>query len=496
MQTTINAYVSISKPSVQSTITITEWLSQIKESKFSGLIESARTGLIDKDVLKQTLPCVTYNFTYNGYKKDENIIASTGYIYIDIDSSEFTINSLDLTKIYSYYHSVGGNGYSVIVRVKGVTINNFKDTYLSICKDLCISEYIDNNAIKHSQFNVLSFDPNIYINPDSFIYNSINIIKTYPIPLKESKKEEHIGGTGYKIEKGIRYNNIEDFNIEGEYIENWKEGFQFVNCYLPTRKLNDKRKRIILSYLTNLIWLNPNIEYYHALNILENINNRICATPLSKDFLVATLKTVLTQKNEGKLTPHVKVRRILFNPNSELNVEDKLNTTSLLLREKFAKESCNRINDVIEDWDYQTLGKISITKIALNRNINKKTVAKYYHLFKEFVNGLNTTNMKLIPKKNYLQDAVMAKPSVIEINPQDEPKAITEVNVPAIELIARDRTKFTLVNGEMYSDVVIAELKKKSFRNMKSIWVCDENKNRIWFDNNNSNLEFIRQFIL
>ncbi|MGM9478652.1 BT4734/BF3469 family protein [Pedobacter sp. GSP4] len=392
LQTTINTYACISKPTVQSKIAITDWLNQIKYSKYSELITSARDGVTDKNTLKGILPCVTYNFLFENYKSDKNIIKSTGLIFIDLDKNleDFNINQLDLNKIYSYYHSIGGIGYSLLVRVDGVSQDNFKSSYQSILTDLHIEKYADKGGKKKTQFNVLSFDPDIYINDDSFIYNSTSIEKTYPTPLKESKKEEHIGGVGYEIEKGIRYNNISDFSFaDGEYIENWKEGFHFVNCYLPTKKIGDKRKRTILSYLSNLIWLNPNIEYYHAVNILENINKRVCATPLSTEYLVATLKSVLAQKNENRLYPHFTTRRILFNPNSSLNVEDKLNTTSHLLRQKFARESCDRINDIIEDWDFEKFGKISIEKIAINSNINKKTVAKYYHLFKEFVNGIN-----------------------------------------------------------------------------------------------------------
>lgn len=79
----LNTYYCVSNPTVHSTITASEWLSSIKKNHYYKIIESARKGESDYNTVKETLPCVTYNFTYSGYKKDTNIISSTGLIYID-----------------------------------------------------------------------------------------------------------------------------------------------------------------------------------------------------------------------------------------------------------------------------------------------------------------------------------------------------------------------------------------------------------------------------
>ena len=296
--TNLNTYQCVSKPTVTNTVTITEWLNQIKSSDYSQLIESARAGLIDYNSTKASLPCCTYNFLYNKYKKDVNIISSTGYLYIDIDDSSFDISSLDLTKIFSYYHSFGGKGYSIIVQVEGVTKSNFKSTYLSICNDLGISSFIDVNAIKHSQFNVLSFDTNIYINESSFVFNSVesSITKT-PQPLYNNQlKKEHIRGVGV-FSENVKYNNLYEFQFNGyDSISNWNEGFNFIECYQPFYKLQDKRKRSLLSYLTNLVWLNPNLDYFHYVNIMESVNKRICETPIPSNLIVGMVKSVLKQE--------------------------------------------------------------------------------------------------------------------------------------------------------------------------------------------------------
>jgi hypothetical protein len=48
-----------------------------------------------------------------------------------------------------------------------------------------------------------------------------------------------------------------------------------------------------------------------------------------------------------------------------------------------------KLYNIIEQWDFDIYGKISIRKISNNFPISKKTVAKYWSEFKEYVNELN-----------------------------------------------------------------------------------------------------------
>lgn len=422
----INTYNSIVQPAITGTISITDWLNKIQSSEHSKTITAARAGLIDYTNTKKQLPAVTWNFRFIEYKKDTRCIYSTGFIFIDIDDKNFDINTLDKSKIFSYYQSFGGKGYGIIVKTKGIVFDNFKASYLTICNDLGISSFIDKNAIKASQFSVLSYDPNLFLNPESFVFDfSLSLdelnqsISNYrkeilelnfysksnnlKLPLTNLIEEGNINKSNKeniwrlvrgKIENPIRYTNIDDFEFDSDFICNWNEGLNFIRCYLPSGKLKDKRKRTILSYTTNLVFLNPDIKYLHALSILENINKVICNSPLDSNILEGILKSILNQKNENRLKPHITLRRILFKPNSELNTEDKLFVCGRLIKEKFEVEGCQRLNSIIEEWDFDNLGKISIRKIAKNSDMNERTIEKYYHHFKELINSLNNEYKK------------------------------------------------------------------------------------------------------
>ena len=159
---------------VNSTIDVTQWLDMIKEkSPTAEMIIRARQNPDMYDDIKRSIPCVTYNFKYNGYKRDENIEHSTGILYIDIDAPDFEVNNLDKSKVFSFYHSFGGQGYAILVKVLGLTPNNFKETYQYIVEDLGLKDYVDRRAIKPSQFNVLSYDEDLFLNMNSSVFPSI-----------------------------------------------------------------------------------------------------------------------------------------------------------------------------------------------------------------------------------------------------------------------------------------------------------------------------------
>lgn len=429
---TLNTYQSLAHPTVHKNVTITEWLTQIKSSKYSGLIESARAFTKDDYIyknIKRSLPCVTFNFTYKNYKIDDNIIASTGLLYIDVDEPHFDINTLDLAKIYSYYQSFGGNGYGILIQVEGVNYHNFKSTYLSICADLGITNTKDNDAIKRSQFNVLSYDPNIYINESSFVFQSVEETnfsdskKCYGGSVNK-KEGKHIPNPHSVFEK-IRFDDTQKHLKNDEsYITNWDEGYDQVKCWIPIKKLvNGKRYSYLLSYATNLLWLNLTLSTQALIKILQNVNPVAFVNPIDEKQIIKIANSLIKQRNEGKLQPIVnhKKRRVIFNNNCGLTRDEKMLIVHQTQSEHWRTDSTNRIYQIIENWNFSKFGKITQSSISSNYNIGYVTVQKYWSDFKDYVKDLNENyksnrEMKPKEKKDYLSNQTTSSTSIVEIN--------------------------------------------------------------------------------
>lgn len=410
MITHLNNYVNVFTPAITGTITNKDWFTQITDanSAHNQTIKTLRAikqlyvstnNTVFKseyDKLKITLPAVTWNATFTSVKSNQNFIHGTGVLFIDIDDSAFDLPSLDLKKIYAYYRSVGGLGYSILVQVKDITPTNFKSTYLSICDDLGITQYIDTNAIKLTQSSILSFDSDLYLNSESFIYSPVSIIKIENndfvlTSTLESKKEEHNAEVKTKID--IRYNNLDDFNFHGkDYIENWSEGFDYISVSKPFVPLADGRKRYMLNYIRNYVYLNPDVPYYQILNSAKFVNLSVGVEPLPTNLIESQVKTVLEQKNKGTLTPKVKKRKILFSCGCLLTRDEKEKLKGARQSLFFNNTTTAKMYDLIEDWNFGVNGKITIRSLTAVINVSKSSVEKYWKNIKDYVADLNASN--------------------------------------------------------------------------------------------------------
>ena len=392
MTPTLNYYNNIQNMNVVSGITSTKWFNLVKESKYSERITAARNGELDYNQTKRELPCITYNFLFYKYKKDANIISGTGLMYIDIDNPLFDVKLLDLTKVFAYHRSFGGSGYAIIIRVEGLTKDNFKTNYLNICDNLNLSSYIDINAIKASQFNVLSFDTNLFVNADSFVFNAINNLTPTSIVITREEKA-YTKDVGVRPEYStIRFNNLDEIDITGDYIVDW-EGIEWVNCFIPMKRFINGRNGFLLSYTNNLVWLNPSINEAKLISILKKVSTLAFVEQVPEKDLYKVINSILKYKKDGSLKPiiNTKPRKIIFNHTSKLTKDEKLSICSQELAKKRIGESRDKITSILEDWDFVTLGVITQEKIWKNTfiKVSKNTVEKYGKEFKEYITALN-----------------------------------------------------------------------------------------------------------
>jgi hypothetical protein len=99
------------------------------------------------------------------------------------------------------------------------------------------------------------------------------------------------------------------------------------------------------------------------------------------------INTIVNKKynNRHNLTPLVNAsRRFFYNPDFKLNSKRKRSLTMTRINKDKTDKSKMKISDIMINWDYNKLGKITIRGIVSLSKMNKKTVQKYYsNLLKE-----------------------------------------------------------------------------------------------------------------
>jgi len=386
---TINYFESVTKPTISQNIEVEDYLQLIKNSPYSELIEQIRRKELDKKTVKQTLPAVTWNFQFHKYKKDSNIIKPTGYLYYDIDNHDnlFNINLLNKDFVYCYYKSVGGNGYAIIVRVNNINIDNFENSYYEIAKILNINEFIDKNAAKKSQFNIISYDPNIYINSNSYIFDANNIINieiNNDIEINNNINNE-INNNNISIEYSnnnfikLKY-KVELDNYNNEECIYIAEGKLYYECFIPfdNKKIREikegNRELIYSSYINNLILLNPQVDRKQLYFVLSNLQNKYSINKLNDKELYNIIDYKL--KNKDNLKPiNSRMKKYWVNPKSN----NKYNA----YHNKRGENTKIKLHEFFGDIIYN-----------INSKITYKTISEYTGLSVRTINNIIEDEMK------------------------------------------------------------------------------------------------------
>lgn len=389
----INFYNSVRTSKVQGKINIFDWFHKIKHGCLGTekiiLARLKEKGSEEYKKLKENTACVTYNFLFDNTKANKNVLNATGLMYIDIDVDYFDISTVDIDYVFAYYKSFGGKGWSIIVKVDNLTIGNFKEVYLEVCKFLKIDNFIDIGAVKATQYSILSFDTEIFINNKSknVPHSLTNLIIDNKLIVNSNRHIVNEGGTLLSL----RYDNFSEITFDENGCSVDWDGINFVKCFHPYEKKKALRNNTLLSYCNNLVWLNSNATRQRILDALSSFNDRSFENPVGNDQLKRIVESVFKYKEDGTLKPiyHLGGRKILFKPEASLTKSDKLKLIMQSISEKKKRDSISKLEKIVLNWDKDKFGKISVRKISENFPVSKKTVAKYYHLFVEEISIIN-----------------------------------------------------------------------------------------------------------
>lgn len=381
----INTYKNIFNPKVLGEIDVYTFMDSIcnPSKDIKEKIEMARNyySIGDKELYKSikfSLPCYTLNFSFYNQKNNENIKGSTGFIYLDVDGNTEIDYSNEL--IFSSWKSISNYGRGILIKANGLNLENFNYNYKLLSELIGIDT--DKNAAKPTQFNIQSYDTDIYINNKSIVWEAKSV--TFSKINKVNKRlkdntECYTFGTNE-----IRYNNIDDYDFgANDFIFFEEEKEEFCQVFIPKIIPEGKRNETLFACGCQFRGLNKNIDFSKLIEFLYKVNDR-CSLPLEKTEIKKITKSIMAIENiEPK---HITPRRILFSPKSKLTKSEKIKKSNQLNGARKSKITQGKIIEVINNWDKEKDGKMTNTSIAEKLGISRATVSRQITKLKKETN--------------------------------------------------------------------------------------------------------------
>jgi hypothetical protein len=374
----INKYKNIQSPQVLEEVDCYTYLQNVSnpDRTIQEKIEEARFFYKEGNKeqynkIKSVLPCYTLNFGFDQYKKNTNIIGSTGLIYIDLDNETNITLSNEL--IFASWMSISNNGRGILVKIEGLNLRNFKYNYSIIAEELGI--VADKGASKATQYTIQSYDSKLYINDDSLTYIALEPTEKVPttVLLKKSEKDSDEMG----IILPIRFNTISDYDFKDKpYIYFPEDKESIGEIYVSKRIEDGGRNGRLYAIGLQFRGLNPTLPSSEINRFLQAINIKYCKPPLKEKEVLKIFNNIMSVKDSQ---PNLnKERRILFNPKIKLTKKEKMSIVNPLIGKKRREKTYEELKEFVKNWNYKEYGKITIDKLTEVSKKNKKTVAKNY----------------------------------------------------------------------------------------------------------------------
>lgn len=390
------------------------------------LVEQSRT--LDRkskeynDIKIHKLPAITINFNFiNNYITGKNVSQSTGYLYLDVDGMTEKDLEINTTYVCAYWRSLSNTGITLVIKVEGLTPDNFKEATKEIA-DLLNIPY-DSKAVSIDRLTVLSYDSNAYYNDNT------EIIPVSELNLAEAEQEKscqnigeekrtHFNTTleykkigydcnGFKNGR-LRFNNLDELisKLDIAYDENGLYDFgkdnklKYAQLFIPFRKIVDgERENILKSITYQLVALNKNANKELIFKYLNSINSSKMFPPLGNGEVQKTLNKIYKKINDVEPIYNA-TRRFIYDVNKNLTTKEKKRLNIKKICQDRVEKTKADLWSVMKEWNDVSDGKMTIKKIKNLTGKNKKTVQKYYTELKELLflisNDVNTNKNKII----------------------------------------------------------------------------------------------------
>lgn len=382
-------------------ITDTELYEQIRTGNGkTGMYETARhigKGNALYDQLKGLLPCYYPNVTFaSNSRNTDNIDQLTGEIYCDLDQLDCpTVTVKEYLKQFPFIKSIwvsfGGTGLGFTVKCENLSKTNFATTYTSISRS--IGYTLDPGARKLTQPNVISYDPDIYVNPNPTVYIAKDITEnTVKEELCEAfKKEKKYSVPNFRLPQAddrLRFKTeLESYNGL-DYVFDIN-GRDFVEVYIPKNGIaKGTRTKSLLCITLKLRYNNPSFSFETIAHCVRSFNLSFCKPALSAMEIDKILVWCKMKNDAGEIAIKVKQRYLWFDPKCLLTKTEKLKIVGTMTGELKRFRTRTVIKEAINAL-YNDNEIITQKKLASYVGKTDRTIRKYWNEFKKDVDVAN-----------------------------------------------------------------------------------------------------------
>jgi len=387
-----NIFKNLKSPYVWYDLDILDVIHLIKSNPNHSQIIKARNlgkGHPLYEGIKNVQPTFSPNAYFNVKRTLKNLKQLTGLIYLDIDHNFNPSILKTIPFVYASWISFGGEGYGVLVSIDNLTLTNFTSVwyYLSNYFDK-YDLTIDNLTKDITRQNVISSDPDLYLNPNCINFDATQVVTNQPSTTfsannlftvstaTQSFTSKYLFESTSNTFQPIKYRTtLADF--QGKDLIVIEEGIPSRDTFLPMVIIDGKRHFWLKNYCLDIMFNNPSISIDQLRMELLKVNYNRCKPPLeSKEVINIVHWNYETFSNDPQSIPSKK-KKIHINPKAKRSTKEKRvligQQVGILRRKKTISELIDiyvRLKATENDVSPKLLSKNSSVKI--------RTIQKYW----------------------------------------------------------------------------------------------------------------------
>jgi hypothetical protein len=435
--TMLNTFPNISSPQVAGNINLWELFQSIKYNLTSinsnilltpKYVDGNKNSAYDD--IKNSLPAVCYNSTFDGYKNLNHVSDITNLMFLDIDCFKSTDEAIEykehITLKYDWIVacslSLSRMGLHIIILVDKIHNNDDFNNKYDFISQVYFDGKLDTSGKSLTRYAIIPSDYSIYLNEVPNVLNiehiMNNIQKTTSSGYKEhriittscmfsspSPLKEILNDSARKDRLIFRQEPDESLFIGANIPLYYPEGKNVVRVnFYPyrDRKIKDgQRTSTIGGIICRLIYLNAHLPKRNDDEIktaiqkcVTKINTELCEPPLTFKEVVNSFNDNWQKYLAGNLNfnPFFERKKVFWSRECSLSGDEKRKMTCAIIKQPKVEETRKKIGDAIKSL--KVLGrKLSYKNISKVSGLHLNTIYNYKHDINHF--KLNDRNLSV-----------------------------------------------------------------------------------------------------